>query len=64
MNNAVFGKCMENLRERRDIQVLRVNSTSWKKWVASPSYRDRKNITDGLVVTERVRKNLTLDKPI
>jgi hypothetical protein len=60
MNNAVFGKTMENLRERRDIQVVRVNSKSWTKWVASPSYRDRKNITDGLVIAERARKNLTL----
>ena len=64
MNNACFGKTMENLRARRDIQVLRVNSKSWAKWVASPSYRDRKNITDGLVVAERARKNLTLCKPI
>ena len=64
MNNACFGKTMENLRERRDIQVLRVNSKSWSKWVASPSYRDRKNITDGLVIAERARKNLVLNKPI
>ena len=64
MNNACFGKTMENLRERRDIQVLRVNSKSWQKWVASPSYRDRKNITDGLVIAERARKNLVLNKPI
>jgi hypothetical protein len=44
MNNACFGKTMENLRARRDIQVLRVNSRSWTKWVASPSYRDRKTL--------------------
>ena len=64
MNNAVFGKTMENLRERRDIQLLRVESKKWTKWVASPSYRWRKNITDGLVVAERARKNLVLNKPI
>ena len=29
-----------------------------------PVYRDRKNITDGLVIAERARKNLTLNKPI
>ena len=32
--------------------------------MASPSYRDRKNITDGLVIAERARKNLVLNKPI
>ena len=64
MNNAVFGKTMENLRGRRDIQVLSVNTRSWTKWVASPSYVERKNITDGFVIAERARKKLTLNKPV
>ncbi len=40
-NNAVFGKTMENLRERRDIQALQPGSMADKKWVASPSYKQR-----------------------
>ena len=64
MNNACFGKTMENLRARRDIQALRVNSKSFTKWVAEPSYRGRKNVDDDLVIAERARKNLTLNKPV
>ena len=48
MNNAVFGKTMENLRERRDIQVLRVNSKSWTKWVASPATATERTSPTGL----------------
>ena len=44
--------------------MLSVNTRSWTKWVASPSYVERKNITDGFVIAERARKKLTLNKPV
>jgi hypothetical protein len=55
---------MENLRARRDIQVLKADTKAWTKWVASPSYQGRKNITDSLVIAERKKKKLLLNKPV
>ena len=68
-NNAVFGKTMENLRERRDIQALRPGSMAYKKWVASPSYKQRIIVGDGsLIIAERAkgcgRAPLLLNKPV
>jgi hypothetical protein len=64
MNNACFGKTMENLRARRDIQVLKVASKTWRRWVSEPSYQGRKNISDGLVIAERAKSKLLLNKPV
>jgi hypothetical protein len=62
--NIVFGKSMENVRTRRDIQVMHTDTKSWTKFVAEPSYVSRENITDHLVIAERKRKNLNLNKPM
>ena len=69
MNNAVFGKTMETLRERRDIQALRPGSMAYTKWVASPSYKQRIIVGDGsLIIAERAkgcgRAPLLLNKPV
>ena len=62
--NIVFGKSMENVRTRRDIQVMHTDTKSWTKFVAEPSYVSRENITDNLVIAERKRKNLNLNLPM
>ena len=64
MNNACFGKTMENMRTRRDIQALRTDSLAFKRWVAEPSYKGRKIIDEDLVIAERAFKKIKLFKPI
>ena len=64
-NNAVFGKTMENLRARRDIQALRVQSRAFTRWVADPSYQARRTIVPNqLVIAERSKKKIVLNKPV
>jgi hypothetical protein len=62
--NIVFGKSMEDIRKRRDIQVMNTEKRAWTKFVSEPSYVSRENITDHLVIAERKRKNLNLCKPM
>jgi hypothetical protein len=64
MNNACFGKTMENMRNRRDIQALRTDSLAFKRWVADPRYRGRKLIDEDLAIAERAFKSIKLFKPI
>ena len=43
MNNAVFGKAMENLRNHRDIKIVATNRQ--RNWLASePNYYTTKHI--------------------
>ena len=64
MNNSCFGKTMEDMRKRRDIQALRVNSPAHRKWVAEPTYMSRKIVDNteehGLVIAERSKKDQAL----
>ena len=63
-NNAVFGKTMEDMRRRRDIQALRNDSNSFRKWVAEPTYQGRKVVSENLVIAERAKKKIKLFKPM
>ena len=45
MNNSVFGKTMENVRNHRDIKL--VTSDKRRKWLVSePNYYSHKNLSD------------------
>lgn len=74
MNNAVFGKTMENLRNRVDIQFITKNegwgkhgikndSTVTKK-LASPLYDGHIVYSENLAAVKMKKKALTLNKPI
>ena len=66
MNNAVFGKTMENVRKRRDIKLV---ATERKRnyLVSEPNYHTTKLFTENLLAIELEKKNnpeIHMNKPI
>ena len=65
MNNLVFGKTMENLRNRVDIKIVRSNEKDKiRKLVASPLYARHVIFTNDLVVIDMHKSRLLLNKPV
>lgn len=66
MNNAIFGKSMENVRSRVDIHLR----TKWegrygaRKLIARPNFKRRTIFNEDLVAVEMSRTNILMDKPI
>ncbi|KAJ8891419.1 hypothetical protein PR048_003947 [Dryococelus australis] len=63
MNNSVFGKTMENIRNRVDIRLC-TSSMQVDKLVAKPNFKDRTIFTDSLVAVHMHKTNLYFNKPI
>lgn len=63
LNNAVFGKTMENLRNRTKIDLVNDDKKA-QKLIASPSFHAFKIITNDLVSIERKKITLLLNRPI
>ena len=61
MNNAVYGKTMENLRNRIDVKFVS-NKKDYLKWTSKPSYRSQKFFDNDLVATRKNKVTLTLSK--
>ena len=65
MNNSVFGKTMENLRNRVDIKIVRSNETDKiRKLVASPLYSRYALFSNDLVGIDMRKSRLLLNKPV
>ena len=63
MNNAVFGKTMENIRKYRDIKLV----TSDKKrsiLVSEPNFHTSKHISNDLMIIEMKKVEVIMNKPI
>ena len=63
MNNAVFGKTMENVRKHRDIKLVRTDK-KWNKLVSEPNYHTMKLIDDNLAIIEMRKVKAKMNKPI
>ena len=63
MNNAVFGKTMENVRKHRDIKLVK---TDYKrnKLVSEPNYHTMKLISENLSIIEMIKVKVKMNKPI
>ena len=63
MNNAVFGKTMENVRKHRDIKFVttgrRINYL-----VSQPNYHTRKCFTENLLAIEMKKTEILMNKPV
>ncbi|KAL9966939.1 hypothetical protein ACROYT_G025085, partial [Oculina patagonica] len=65
MNNSVFGKTMENLRNRVDIRIVRSDETKKiRKLVASPLYSRHVMFSNDLVGIDMRKSKLFLNKPV
>ena len=62
MNNAVYGKTMENLRNRIDVKLVS-NKKDYLKWTSKPSYMSHKIFYNDLVEIQKSKVILTLNKP-
>ena len=63
MNNAVFGKTMENVRNRVDFKIVN-NERSAEKYTARSTYKYTKYFNDNLVGIELKKTEVKLIKPI
>ena len=63
MNNAVFGKTMENVRKHRDIKLVKTDHKR-KKLVSEPNYHTMKLIEENLSIIEMKKVKVKMNKPI
>ena len=63
MNNSIFGKTMENIRNRRDIKLVN-NRDSAKKYVAKPNFKHLNIFSESLIAIHMKKTSLTFDKPV
>ena len=63
MNNAVFGKTMENVRKHRDIKLVKTDHRR-NKLVSEPNYHTMKIIDDNLAIIEMRKVKVKMNKPI
>ena len=63
INNAVFGKTMENVRKHRDIKLVKTDHRR-NKLVSEPNYHTMKLINDNLAIIEMRKVKVKMNKPI
>ncbi len=63
MNNAVYGKTMENVREHVDFELVD-NIVRLEKCLNSPKLKHRHPINDNLIGIEKIKAVVKLNKPI
>ena len=64
MNNAVFGKCMENVRDRIEIKTA-FDDKYYTKYVSKPNFHSSKILVqDAMMLLKMNKKTVQLNKPI
>ena len=63
MNNAVFGKTMENIRKRRYLKLVTTDKKR-NKLVLEPNYHTMNYISEDLSITEMNKAKVKMNKPI
>ena len=63
MNNSVFRKTMENVRNHRDIKLV-TNNDRRNKLVSEPNYHTTTHFSEKLLATEMKKTNILMNKPI
>ena len=62
MNNAVFGKTMENVRKHRDIKLVTIDKKR-NQLASEPNYHTRKIFSKNLLAIEMKKTKVKMNKP-
>ena len=63
MNNSVFGKTMENVRNHRDIRLV-TSEKRRKRLISEPNYHSCKKFSDHLMAKEMKKTRVKMNKPL
>ncbi|XP_048588381.1 uncharacterized protein LOC116601844 [Nematostella vectensis] len=63
MNNSVFGKTMENIRNRVDIRLI-TNEKQARKLISKPNYKHRTIFCENLAAIHMRKTRLVFNKPV
>ena len=63
MNNSVFGKTMENVRNHRDIKLV-TSDKRRKRLVSEPNYHSHEKFSEHLMAIEMKKTRVKMIKPI
>ena len=63
MNNAVFGKTMENVRKHKDIKLVATDKRR-NQLMSEPNYHKTKWISEKLLAIEMKKTKVKMNKPI
>ena len=63
MNNSVFGKTIENIRNRVVVKLVNTEE-KFKKLVAKPNFKSRKIFNENLISVHMKKTSLTMNKPV
>ena len=63
MNNSVFGKTIDNVRNYRDIKLVTTDKQR-NKFASEPNYHTTKYISEDLVIMEMKKTEVKMNKPI
>ena len=63
MNNSVFGKTMENVRNHRDIKIVTTNKQR-NRLASEPNYHTTKYISKNLLIMQMKKVEVKINKPI
>ena len=63
MNNAIFGKTIENVRNHRDIKLVTTNRQR-DRLASEPNYHTTKGISKSLLIIEMKKTEVKMHKPV
>ena len=63
MNNAVFGKTMENVGKHRDIKLVTAERRR-NYLVSEPNYHTTKSLTEKFLAIEMKKTEILMNKPV
>ena len=63
MNNSIFGKTMENIRNRVNVKLVNSENKA-RKLIAKPNYRSCKIFSENLISVHMKKTSLLMNKPV